>query len=150
MLTLITTFAPLILSLGGFLINLFVKDQASAAQAKANLQAWVDANKGDSVESAGEHAAYQAQIDELISVLPLADQSLIRANGPNLKQGDNGPFVALLQTKLNGVGYAIPVDFDFGPVTTAAVNSFKTKHGLPVDGVVDWAVWQAFGKEANA
>lgn len=145
----LTTFGPLIVSLGGFLINLFVKDQNANAQAKENLQAWVNANKNDSLQSAGEHVSYQSQMDELIASLPPEDQAVIKTGGRNLKQGDNGPLVALLQTKLNGRGYTIAIDFEFGPQTTVALNAFKEKNGLPTDGVADWVVWKTLSKEGN-
>lgn len=37
----------------------------------------------------------------------------------------------------------VPIDGRFGPLTTAAVRQSQEESGLPVDGVVDRATWEA-------
>ena len=55
---------------------------------------------------------------------------------PVLRQGDRGPAVRRLQAALR-----VNVDGSFGPVTEAALNRFKARHGLPRDGVAGHRVW---------
>jgi hypothetical protein len=54
-----------------------------------------------------------------------------------LKQGDNGPDVAVLQAILG-----IPADGGFGSVTSAQVEAFQRAHGLSADGVVGPQTWR--------
>jgi peptidoglycan hydrolase-like protein with peptidoglycan-binding domain len=49
----------------------------------------------------------------------------------------------ILQTKLNQLGYQVTVDGSFGAGTTTAVKQFQTDHGLPANGTVDAATWNA-------
>ena len=60
---------------------------------------------------------------------------------PTLVQGDTGPAVQKLQTRLNVWGAKLTVDGNFGPATLAAVKAFQTAHKLTVDGVVGPATW---------
>ena len=54
-----------------------------------------------------------------------------------LKHGSKGMEVAILQDKLNRVGYpAGVVEGSFDTITKAAVEAFQKKHGLKPDGVV--------------
>lgn len=55
---------------------------------------------------------------------------------PPLAQGDTGADVQYLQRTLG-----IPVDGQFGPVTTAQVESFQGACGLPKDGIVGATTW---------
>ena len=54
-----------------------------------------------------------------------------------LTEGDNGPDVVELQTRLRAHGFPPgAIDGDFGPGTTAAVIAFQRSEGLLPDGVV--------------
>lgn len=60
-----------------------------------------------------------------------------------LRRGDRGPNVIRLQTALTTAGYDVgAIDGIFGTRTQAAVERFERVFGLPVDGVVDSAVWE--------
>ena len=62
---------------------------------------------------------------------------------PTLVEGDTGPAVQTLQTRLNVWGATLTVDGDFGPATLAAVNTFQAAQKLTVDGVVGPQTWAA-------
>jgi peptidoglycan hydrolase-like protein with peptidoglycan-binding domain len=57
--------------------------------------------------------------------------------------------VRTVQQRLNAVfklkKRAIKLDGIFGPDTTARVKKYESAMGLPVDGVVDDAVWRSLG-----
>jgi peptidoglycan hydrolase-like protein with peptidoglycan-binding domain len=53
-----------------------------------------------------------------------------------LGRGDRGDDVAAWQQQLNGIGFALVVDGDFGPATEAATRSFQRDAGLVADGIV--------------
>ncbi|MEV5967156.1 glycoside hydrolase domain-containing protein [Kribbella sp. NPDC051952] len=62
---------------------------------------------------------------------------------PTVVTGNQGERVRTVQYLLNEHQTAgLDVDGDFGPATLAAVKSFQSAHGLPVDGRVDAATWQ--------
>ena len=64
---------------------------------------------------------------------------------PELRQGDRGYYVRLMQTLLalkgcapaNSLTISDVYDGDFGPASVAAVNKFKKRIGLPANGVCD-------------
>jgi peptidoglycan hydrolase-like protein with peptidoglycan-binding domain len=58
-----------------------------------------------------------------------------------LSQGTSGDAVRGLQHLLRGHGSGIAADGGFGPLTDAAVRSYQTAAGLPVDGVVGPITW---------
>lgn len=60
-----------------------------------------------------------------------------------LKRGSNGPEVTAWQSYLQGQGYAVTVDGDFGAETEAATRAFQIARGLSVDGVVGAATLRA-------
>jgi peptidoglycan hydrolase-like protein with peptidoglycan-binding domain len=62
---------------------------------------------------------------------------------PTLVEGDTGPAVETLQTRLNVWGANLTVDGDFGPLTLAAVKAFQTERKLTVDGIVGPQTWTA-------
>ena len=62
---------------------------------------------------------------------------------PTLTEGDTGPAVQTLQTRLNVWGANLTVDGDFGPATLAAVKAFQTQQNLTVDGIVGPQTWGA-------
>lgn len=53
-----------------------------------------------------------------------------------MRQGRKTEQVRQLQAYLNGHGYSLTLDADFGPATDRAVRSFQAKHKLKVDGIV--------------
>ncbi|RCX12535.1 gamma-D-glutamyl-{L}-meso-diaminopimelate peptidase I [Anaerobacterium chartisolvens] len=62
-----------------------------------------------------------------------------------LRLGSSGPYVKLIQSLLNRIGYnAGPVDGIFGNSTRRAVISFQTNNDLVPDGVVGPATWDYF------
>lgn len=67
------------------------------------------------------------------------------AGRQELKQGDFGPMVEVLQRTLNArltPNPKLSVDGDFGPATLAAVTKFQESYKLEPTGVVDRAVWK--------
>jgi peptidoglycan hydrolase-like protein with peptidoglycan-binding domain/GH25 family lysozyme M1 (1,4-beta-N-acetylmuramidase) len=65
---------------------------------------------------------------------------------PTLTEGDTGPAVQTLQTRLNVWGANLTVDGDFGPLTLAAVKAFQTGQKLTVDGIVGPQTWAALNQ----
>jgi len=53
-----------------------------------------------------------------------------------LKRGSKGDEVRELQTQLNGFGYGLTVDGDFGAGTESAVKDLQTAFGYDIDGIV--------------
>src|SRR5687768_11022868 len=58
-----------------------------------------------------------------------------------LSQGTSGDAVRGMQHLLRAHGSVIAADGVFGPLTDAAVRSFQTTGGLPVDGAVGPITW---------
>jgi lysozyme family protein len=54
------------------------------------------------------------------------------------------------QEHLVTAGEPITIDGGFGPQTLAAVESFQSAHGLPVDGQIGTLTWQALLRYAPA
>jgi peptidoglycan hydrolase-like protein with peptidoglycan-binding domain len=71
------------------------------------------------------------------------------AGEPTLVQGDTGPAVQTLQTRLNVWGANLTVDGDFGPLTLAAVKAFQTQQNLTVDGVAGPRTWAALNQDPS-
>jgi GH25 family lysozyme M1 (1,4-beta-N-acetylmuramidase) len=65
---------------------------------------------------------------------------------PTLVEGDTGPAVQTLQTRLNVWGATLTVDGDFGALTLAAVKAFQTEQKLTVDGIVGPQTWAALNQ----
>ncbi len=63
--------------------------------------------------------------------------------GKALRQGGRGSDVQTMQQRLVDLGYAISVDGNFGPGTSAAVADFQSKKGLTSDGCCGPATWAA-------
>ena len=70
-----------------------------------------------------------------------ADGSTPAATMPLLKKGSQGEAVKKLQQTLNGKGYKLTEDGDFGSKTEAAVKAFQKANGLEVDGEVGPMTW---------
>ncbi len=62
---------------------------------------------------------------------------------PELRLGDEGQWVVVLQQQLTRHGHPLEADGDFGPVTEAAVRDFQEAHGLAATGVVGPGTWAA-------
>ncbi len=65
---------------------------------------------------------------------------------PVLKRGSEGDLVVWAQEHLRSTGSTVPVTGIFGKQTRSAVRSFQVSAGLPVDGVIGTATWQALLK----
>jgi peptidoglycan hydrolase-like protein with peptidoglycan-binding domain len=63
---------------------------------------------------------------------------LFAASGARLGPGSTGPLVVSVQRALG-----VHADGDFGPLTAAAVSTFRTAHGLAAGEVLDDATWRA-------
>jgi peptidoglycan hydrolase-like protein with peptidoglycan-binding domain len=70
----------------------------------------------------------------------------LAGSDPTLAEGDAGPAVKMLQTRLNVWGAHLTVDGNFGALTLAAVKAFQTAHKLKVDGIVGPQTWAALNK----
>lgn len=68
--SLLLALSPLIVSLGGFFLNMFISNKQAVADKKAALQKWFDDHKNDGKQSVDEHTSYQNQIDELNQPAP--------------------------------------------------------------------------------
>jgi hypothetical protein len=63
---------------------------------------------------------------------------------PILKRRSSGDLVVWAQEHLRAAGQPqLPVTGVFGKQTNAAVRSFQSTHGLPVDGVIGTSTWQS-------
>lgn len=60
----------------------------------------------------------------------------VLAGRADLAAGDEGPAVRYLQRLLNGEGYNLDVDGDFGPLTRGAVKRYQRSRRLADDGIV--------------
>lgn len=58
-----------------------------------------------------------------------------------LKRGDRGAYVQMLQLALSRSGFAASTDGIFGPNTEIAVRNFQGAFGLPATGVINDATW---------
>jgi len=77
-------------------------------------------------------------------------------SGTALRQGSQGPDVAIMQEYLNVIGTIFPsigrplkADGIFGPLTHAAVVAFQRQFGLSPDGVIGPITWYAIIEEYN-
>ncbi len=57
--------------------------------------------------------------------------------------GRTGPLADTVQYLLNARGYAVTVDGQMGPATTAAIKAFQQDSGLAADGTVGNQTWPA-------
>lgn len=68
--------------------------------------------------------------------------SVCMAERRNLRDGSSGYCVMVLQWTLNELfDLGLDVDWDFGPLTEAAVYDFQARYGLAEDGVVGSNTW---------
>ncbi|WP_066634101.1 spore cortex-lytic enzyme [Desulfolucanica intricata] len=79
-----------------------------------------------------------------LSTLPLS--KALAEDKPVLYWGSSGYHVQQVQERLAGWGYYKgPIDAVYGAKTSSAVKTFQLYNGLPRDGVVGTATWQALG-----
>jgi len=64
-----------------------------------------------------------------------------------IKIGSKGQQVKKMQELLNGIGYIIKVDGNFGKVSNNAIKQFQFTNGLPPDGIVGNITWNALLEE---
>ncbi|MBD2364094.1 peptidoglycan-binding domain-containing protein [Anabaena sp. UHCC 0399] len=64
-------------------------------------------------------------------------------NVPNLRFGNSGSAVRVLQRLLVANGYNLPVDGVYGALTESAVKAFQVQRNLQVDGVVGSNTWRS-------
>lgn len=72
------------------------------------------------------------------------------AAGSGGKVGSKGDVVVWAQEHLNGAGYPVTADGQFGAGTASAVRAFQTAAGLPITGAVDAATWPVLLKATPA
>src|SRR5260370_26573818 len=77
--------------------------------------------------------AYQGTLADFQAQVSTGAQT---GGNPTLTEGDTGPAVQTLQTRLNVWGATLTVDGNFGPATLAAVKAFQAAPKLTVDRVV--------------
>ncbi|MBD2356525.1 peptidoglycan-binding protein [Tolypothrix sp. FACHB-123] len=64
------------------------------------------------------------------------------ASLPNLRFGDTGDAVRVLQRLLLNNRYAVKVDGVFGALTETAVKAFQNQRNLKTDGIVGQRTWR--------
>lgn len=62
-------------------------------------------------------------------------------NVPNLRFGNSGSAVRVLQRLLVANGYRVPIDGVYGAFTESAVKAFQSRRNLQVDGIVGPRTW---------
>jgi len=67
------------------------------------------------------------------SALGTSSEEIPRRRWPDIWRFVGGPVVQVVQHLLNHQGYDLAVDGVFGPLTTAAVQDWQARQGLPVD-----------------
>jgi peptidoglycan hydrolase-like protein with peptidoglycan-binding domain len=87
--------------------------------------------------------AYQGTLADFQAQVSTGAQT---GGNPTLTEGDTGPAVQTLQTRLNVWGATLTVDGDFGPATLAAVKAFQAAQKLTVDGIVGPQTWSALNE----
>ena len=101
----------------------------------------IEGNKGDEVR----RCSYSTSTPSIIGYgRPRYDPitgKLTAADMPLIKKGSSGAAVKKLQQILNGKGYKLSVDGDFGPATEAAVKAYQKANGLEADGEVGEHTW---------
>lgn len=73
---------------------------------------------------------------------PLNTQATANRNLPNLRFGDSGDAVRVLQRLLLNNRYAVKVDGVFGALTETAVKAFQNQRNLKADGVIGSRTWR--------
>jgi hypothetical protein len=87
--------------------------------------------------------AYKGTLADFQAQVTTGAQAQGPGTEPTLVEGDTGPAVRTLQTRLNVWGAKLTVDGNFGASTLAAVKAFQAQQKLTVDGVVGPQTWAA-------
>jgi peptidoglycan hydrolase-like protein with peptidoglycan-binding domain len=122
------------------------RTEAAVRQWQSNLQLTADGVWGPLTEEATSNLfAFLANLPAVQEINPNNPflQTLNDAVSSVLRLGATGEEVKILQTGLNGKGYALVADGVFGPRTEAAVRQFQSDRGLQVDGIVGPQTWGA-------
>lgn len=114
-------------------------------------------NKPESIGANASHGCIRMHVDdaeELFRLVPNGTTVVIEC-GPygetggslrTLQNGDRSSMVRAVQRRLRALGYyhGWP-DGIFGEATQRAVDAARHRSGLPPNGMVDWALYQALG-----
>ena len=73
---------------------------------------------------------------------PLNTRATANASLPNLRFGDSGDAVRVLQRLLINNRYAVKIDGVFGALTETAVKAFQNQRNLNADGIVGQRTWR--------
>ena len=101
----------------------------------------IEGNKGDEVRKCSYSTSTPSIIGYGRPRYDLITGKLTAADMPLIKKGSKGDAVKKLQEMLNGKGYKLTVDGDFGSKTEAAVKAYQKANGLEVDGEVGEHTW---------
>lgn len=115
----------------------------------SSLCCWVHLSQSGQAEFA---LFLRRQLDTLREqgLLPTAAPSAPVILGLPMKRGNTGSVVSVVQRRLNASldlkgRKRIATDGVFGAGTVRTVRAFQTKAGLPANGIVDRATWDALG-----
>lgn len=97
--------------------------------------------RGDILLKEGEHTCINLTDGE--NAQELIAKYIINVAAEVIRKGDTGASVEALQLLLNGYGYTLEVDGDFGAKTLKAVKAYQQKNSLEVDGIVGENTWRA-------
>ena len=101
----------------------------------------IEGNKADEVR----RGSYSVNSPSIIGYgrprYELIDGKVTAEDMPLVKKGSKGDAVKKLQEILNGKGYKLTVDGDFGDKTDAAVRAYQKANHLTVDGEVGEKTW---------
>ena len=101
----------------------------------------IEGNKADEVR----RGSYSVNSPSIIGYgrprYELIDGKVTAEDMPLVKKGSKGDAVKKLQEILNGKGYKLTVDGDFGEKTDAAVRAYQKANHLTVDGEVGEKTW---------
>lgn len=76
---------------------------------------------------------------------PICDTDDPSLNGGTIRPDTEGLRVTALQVALINLGYDMPIDGRYGPITEAAVVDFQTANGLTIDGLTGPQTQMALG-----
>ena len=101
----------------------------------------IEGNKADEVRRGSYSTSSPSIIGYGRPRYDLITGKITAADMPLVKKGSKGDAVRKLQEILNGKGYKLTVDGDFGSKTEAAVKAYQKANGLEVDGEVGPMTW---------